>query len=98
MEPCTLGTDDGDTCLAHAMVIVGSRRRPGPDQGLVLLVQTFWVHKQFFECDLDYLASRGATLTWVTAPDTIRVSAATARSADSLPGAAIARVLAVPDV
>jgi hypothetical protein len=40
--------------------------RTALDGRLILLVQNWWMDKQFFEADLSYLASRRARLTWIT--------------------------------
>jgi hypothetical protein len=48
----------------HAMAVVGYRHDAGG--GVRLLVQNWWKSKQFFECDLTFLASRRARLAWVS--------------------------------
>jgi hypothetical protein len=48
----------------HAMALVGWRRIESGE--VRFLVQNWWKSMQFFECDLLFLQSRGATLVWVT--------------------------------
>lgn len=51
---------------SHSVLVVGWRQEKGAGSGNVrLLVQNWWHSKQFFEVDVEYLASRGAHLTWV---------------------------------
>ena len=53
-----------DTGL-HAMALVGYRRVEGGN--VRFLIQNWWGAKQFFEADLPYLHSRGATLAFIRA-------------------------------
>lgn len=50
----------------HAMALVGHRTTA--DGQTLFLVQNWWAGQQFFECDLAFLYSRHAHLTWITAP------------------------------
>ncbi len=58
-----VGASDAAVKQSHAMAVVGWRRTA--EGSLRLLVQNWWRHKQFFEVDLVYLASRRADLTWI---------------------------------
>jgi hypothetical protein len=49
----------------HAMALVGWRKRE--DGKILFLVQNWWKGKQLFECDLEFLRSRHASLVWITA-------------------------------
>jgi hypothetical protein len=72
MDPRQLvhvGATDEAVLGSHSLVVVGWRWVAlSPSEGepeLRLLVQNWWQDKQFFEVDLEYLASRGAHVTWV---------------------------------
>jgi hypothetical protein len=59
-----IGGDSSEPTGSHAMAVVGwrtdtARGRPR------LLVQNWWPKKQFFECDIAYLLSRRAHLSWI---------------------------------
>lgn len=54
-----IGPDTRASCGQHAMVIVGWRT--GTDGTSVFLVQNWYEEKQFFECDIEFLRSRGAS-------------------------------------
>lgn len=52
--------------LKHAVLIVGHRTC---DDGTVhFLIQNWWLEKQFFTCDVEFLQTRQAKLEWVTTP------------------------------
>jgi len=57
-----------DSDGAHAMALVGWRF--ADDGTMRFLVQNWWKSKQFFECDVAYLASRRAHLVWINTPVT----------------------------
>jgi hypothetical protein len=58
-----LGSRDRGPTLLHAMALVGFRTTATGET--LFLVQNWWTKKQFFECDLEYLSSRSATLSWL---------------------------------
>jgi hypothetical protein len=76
-----VGATDEAVLGSHSLVVVGWRwvapspsatedataagSEGEPDSEVRLLVQNWWQDKQFFEVDLEYLASRGAHVTWV---------------------------------
>jgi hypothetical protein len=59
-----VGADYRQSAGLHSMAMVGYRRDDAG--GVRFLVQNWWQSKQFFECDLAFLASRRARLVWVT--------------------------------
>jgi hypothetical protein len=59
-----IGREDRLATGQHAMAVVGWRKREGGE--FCFLVQNWWKNKQFFECDLEFLRSRHASLVWIT--------------------------------
>jgi hypothetical protein len=59
-----IGREDRPATGQHAMAVVGWRKRE--DGKIGFLVQNWWKSKQFFECDLEFLRSRHASLVWIT--------------------------------
>jgi hypothetical protein len=66
-----IGADASEHIGSHAMAVVGWRS--DADGNARLLVQTWWKSKQFFECDIAYLASRAAKLSWIKTAITAHV-------------------------
>jgi hypothetical protein len=52
--------------LYHAVLIVGHRTCTAGQ--VIFLIQNWWLEKQFFTCDVDFLKARKARLEWVTSP------------------------------
>jgi len=62
------GKPIGKKIGAHAMVLVGTRT--DSNNKLYLLLQNWWLKKQFVEVDVDYFKACGASLWFVATPQT----------------------------
>jgi hypothetical protein len=74
------GSPQGKALGGHAMVLVGLR--VGDDRKVYLLLQNFWITKQFVEVDFEYFHKVGAALSFFGKPNEVSKSVYTRKGTE----------------